>query len=94
MKTTLPESIATVDEAKAFITELYNNAELYHPEEDANEVGDFLPISGGRQIFKRLFTPEEATKLNGLFNQIDNLQGFCPCSFSLSIIFKNSHRHD
>jgi hypothetical protein len=71
---------------------------LYHPEEDVYEVGDYashLPLGANEptNTFTPLFTAEEATQLNKLFNDMDNLD-FCPCSFSLSLIFKNSHRHD
>lgn len=38
MKTKLPEAITTVEEAKAFITDLFNNGEGYHPEDDAFDV--------------------------------------------------------
>ncbi len=79
MKTILPESITTVDEAKAFLTELVKNGEHFHPEDDAT---DFL-----------MFTKDEGEKLNILMDQIYNLKGndgrhsgemiFCPCEFIL-----------
>lgn len=38
MKTNLPAAITTIDEAKAFLTELHANGESYHPEDDAHDV--------------------------------------------------------
>lgn len=38
MKTNLPTSITTVEEAKAFLTELHTNGEAFHPEDDATDI--------------------------------------------------------
>ena len=38
MKTTLPSKITTVEEAKAFLTDLFNNKESYDPIEDAHDI--------------------------------------------------------
>jgi hypothetical protein len=38
MKTVLPTSITTVEEAKAFLTDLYDNGEMFHPEDNAHDV--------------------------------------------------------
>lgn len=87
MKTKLPERISTIDEAKVFLTELYNNGESFHPEDDANdiawEIGDEIP------------THKEAEKLNELMEDIYNLPGndgrhcgamvFDPCEFILKL---------
>lgn len=35
IKTTLPEHITTLEEAKAYLTDLYKNDEIYHPDDDA-----------------------------------------------------------
>jgi len=83
-KTTLPEAINTIPEAKKFLRELYNNGESYHPEDDAK---DILWISCGQP------TTRQATKLNKLMDDIYNLEGndgnhatpiFCPCGFLLN----------
>lgn len=81
MKTKLPQSINTIDEAKNFLTNLSNNGESYHPEDDATDLaGD-------------IFTKEEGEKLNSLMNDIYNLEGnnsasdmvFDPCEFILNL---------
>lgn len=38
MKTTLPKKITTLEEAKAFLTNLFNNDESYDPMEDAHDI--------------------------------------------------------
>lgn len=38
MKTTLPNKITTLEEAKAFLTDLFNNGESYDPMEDAHDI--------------------------------------------------------
>lgn len=35
MLTNIPESITTLQQAKDYLTELYNNCESYHPEDNA-----------------------------------------------------------
>ena len=35
IKTTLPERITSLEEAKKYLTALYNNGESYHPDDDA-----------------------------------------------------------
>lgn len=40
IKTTLPDRIFSLKEAKAYLTDLYNNDEIYHPDDDA---ADCLP---------------------------------------------------
>ncbi len=82
MKTKLPVAITTVDEAKAFLSELYKNDESYHPEDDANDIewdGDNPP------------TKQECDQMNKLMDDIYSLKGqegnlakvFCPCEFLL-----------
>lgn len=63
MKTKLPESITTVDEAKAFIKELYDNGEAFHPEDDATDIIWDLPSN-------QVPTLEECVKLNELMTAI------------------------
>lgn len=52
MKTIIPAAITNVAEAKAFLTDLHNNNEIYHPEDGAAEV-----LAAG--LGGRLFTDEE-----------------------------------
>lgn len=85
MKTVLPQAIGTIEEAKAYLTELYNNREAYHPEDSAS---DCLGRNGKA-------TPEECTQLDKLMEDIYNLPGnddkphdeiaFCPCEFILNL---------
>lgn len=35
LNTTLPDSISTIQEAKQYLTDLFNNGEHYHPEDRA-----------------------------------------------------------
>lgn len=89
MKTKLPEQITTVEEAKAFLTELHKNGESYHPEDDANDI-----VSGiGTHPGLHLFNQEEGDKLNKLMNDIYDIPGnqdihkmvFDPCGFLLDL---------
>lgn len=43
MKTTLPEAITNVDEAKSFLKALYDNNEVYHCEDNAHDIIWQLP---------------------------------------------------
>lgn len=69
MKTTLPDHIETVEQAKTFLTDLYNNGEAIHPEDPAHSiVWIHLPI-------EQIPTPEECAKLDKLMDDIYNLDG-------------------
>lgn len=83
MKTTLPTTITTIEEAEAFLTDLYNNGESYHPEDDAHDIvwsGDIFGFP----------SRDDAMQLNELMHQIYALPGndgrhtdlaFDPCEF-------------
>lgn len=71
LKTQLPESITSIQEAKDFLTKLHLNGEGYHPEDDANDC-----LEGMASI-------EEGNKLNDLMSQIYDLKDFDPCEFIL-----------
>ena len=85
MKTILPPKIETVEQAKAFLTDLFNNNEVYHPEEDAHYI-----------VWETVNPSEqERDKLNELMEDIYNLDGnngnhhspkFDPCEFLLNLI--------
>ncbi len=66
MKTSLPESIKTIDEAKAFLTDLYNNGESYHPEDSA----EGIVWNNGVEV-----SPAEAEQLDSLMSDIYMLPG-------------------
>lgn len=89
MKTTLPVSINTVGEAKAFLAELYTNGESFHPEDDAHDIlWNEVEVS-----------PAEADQLNALMSMIYELpectpkhdgeiglyMDFDPCGYILDI---------
>lgn len=75
MKTTLPPDIMTIIEAKKFLTELYNNGESFHPQDDATLIDwDCEPP-----------TKEEADQLNILMYDIYQIgvSLFDPCEYLL-----------
>lgn len=78
MKTILPESINSVQEAKDFLAELFSNREGYHPEDDALFTIFMLPD-------EQVPTFEERHKLNKLMNDIYALDetgvDFDPCGY-------------
>lgn len=84
MKTKLPETITTVDQAKQFLTELHKNGEAFHCEDDAHDI-DFVNCDP---------TPAEREKLNNLMLDIYWLPGnraagpmeFDPCGFLVDLL--------
>ena len=88
MKTQLPASINTIDEAKAFLTDLYNNGEAYHPEDSADSIEWALPVD-------QQPTVAECVQLDKLMADIYSLPGndsvhnmaFDPCRFILDLEF-------
>lgn len=86
MFTTLPPAINTIDQAKAFLTELYENGEAFNPEDDANDI--VFPVHHA-QVPDR----SECDQLNKLMADIYELPGnnsahdmvFDPCGFLLDL---------
>jgi len=88
MKTILPLSIDTIEAAKKFLTDLVNNNEAFHPEDDAHEIVWELPKDQQPTVLER-------NRLNKLMEDIYNLKGndgrhdnsiaFCPCGFIIDI---------
>jgi hypothetical protein len=79
MKTTLPSKITTVEEAKEFLTALFDNNESYHPEDDAHDI-DWTTCEP---------TEEEKEQLNKLMGNMYGLNGepfFDPCAFLWDMI--------
>lgn len=85
MKTNIPLSINTIEEAKLFLSELHSNGETYHPEDKAADCLENI-------------TDEEATQLEILMNEIyilpENIEStknggydlaFDPCEFILHL---------
>jgi hypothetical protein len=81
MKSALPKAIKTIEEAKQFLTELYNNGEAFHPEDNAHDVEWSVPQD-------QQPTKEERDQLNRLMNEIyEAAKGsdFDPCEFLLEL---------
>lgn len=79
MKTNLFQPITNVTEAKAYLTELFNNDESFHPEDDATDIiweGDIAP------------TEEEINLLNSNHEKIYEFESaeFCPCGFLCELL--------
>jgi hypothetical protein len=83
MKTNLNRTITTQDEAEDFLNELFENGEDFHPEDDARNIIRFA-------TGERLFTDEEADKLNDLMSSMydkdfDADADFDPCGYLLDL---------
>lgn len=76
MKTVLPVAITTIEQAKAYLTDLYNNGEAYHPEDNAHSIAWSLPVQP---------TTDEREQLNKLMNDIYALKRIDPCEFILDL---------
>jgi len=85
MKTILPASITTIDQAKQLLTNLHTNGEAFHPEDDA---------TGIVWTDCKSPTPQECVQLNKLIKDIYDLPenkgtypklSFDPCIFLLSL---------
>ncbi len=85
MKTILPGSITTIDQAKQLLTDLHTNSESYHPEDDATGI-----------VWTDCKSPtaQECVQLNILMKNIYDLPenkvtypklSFDPCVFLLSL---------
>lgn len=81
LKTQLPQAINTIDEAKAFLNELFKNGETYHPDDDASD------------CLEGIVTKEQGAQLNKLMDDIRALPGneypqnmaFDPCDYLLDL---------
>lgn len=62
MKTHLPNQLTTVAEIENFISELIKNDEMFHLDDDANDI-----VNGHTN--EMLFTKEEGDKINTLLKQ-------------------------
>lgn len=76
MQTQLPTQIDSIAQAKYFLTNLYNNGECFHPDDDTHDI-----------IWKN-GTPSyaEREQLNKLMEDISNLSGFDASEFILSLL--------
>jgi hypothetical protein len=77
MRTELPIGIATVEQAKAFLTDLVNNDEAYHPDDDAHTIV-WTTVNP---------TEQERDHLNKLMKEIFELtEEFDPYAFILDLV--------
>jgi len=67
MKTNLPNSITSIEEAKEFLKNLKHNGELFHPEDNAHEIAWSCAAP----------TYEECEKLNKLMEEIYSFGDAC-----------------
>lgn len=85
MKTTIPAEIKTYDQAYAFLKELHNNGEIFHPDDDPssvgyrNETGDWIT----------LFKPDEAALVNKAMNECFNVNAD-PSAIAMDIMDRES----
>lgn len=80
MKTNLPESITTIEEAEAFLSELHENGESFNPDDAAQDVA--WPIGKHPNRY-------ELTKLNILMNEVLNVDGFDAYDYLLELENEN-----
>lgn len=80
MKTKLPESINTIQEAQRFLDDLFANREGYHLEDDSREIIWNVPSDQP--------TLTECIQLNKLSDQIMALPGLDPFDYILQLTFK------
>lgn len=90
MRTNLDRTIKTIEEAKAYLSELHKNGEAYHPEDDARDI-EWSTIPEDQRP-----NAEEMDKLNILMDDIYlvSLDEFDPCEFILSLEFNAEKKEE
>ena len=75
MKTNLNIEIKTISDANKFILELFNNNELFHFDDDAEDIiwSECEP------------TAEEIKQLNNLVNQLFEIENYDPFDFAMDL---------
>jgi hypothetical protein len=73
LKTVLPAKITTIEQAKQYLTDLYNNSESYHPEDSASDCLDIDAETGAKM-------DELMEQVYGFFSD-----DFDPCGFLLHL---------
>ncbi len=77
MKTALPTSISSIEEANKLLKELYENGESFHPEDDVFDL-DFDTDEPP--------TWEEKVQLDYLFDQMYEIEEYDPCEYLEELI--------
>lgn len=80
MKTNLERQINTVEDAEAFLSELHENGESFHPEDSAFDISWSLPAD-------QVPSADECRKLNELMAAVFDLEDgvFDACEYLLSL---------
>jgi len=76
MKTQLPQTITTAEEAKAFLDELWRNGETFHPDDNAHDIVWCSHVDP-----KPTF--EQCEQLNNLMDDMLTIPHFDPYSYLL-----------
>ena len=76
MKTNLGIEIKTISDANKFTLELFNNNELFHFDDNAEDI----------TWFECEPTSEEIKQLNNLVNQLFEIENYDPFEFAMSLI--------
>ena len=76
MKTNLGIEIKTISDANKFILELFNNNELFHFDDNVEDI----------TWFECEPTSEEIKQLNNLVNQLFEIENYDPFEFAMSLI--------
>jgi hypothetical protein len=74
METNLNRTISTPEEANDFTTELFNNGELFHYDDDVEE------------CLEGIITPEEVKIVNELIDQMFSIENFDPFDKACDLI--------
>lgn len=86
MKTKLPESITSVEQAEDFLNELFENGEAFHPEDNAGDIVWALPK-------EQQPTHNECVRLNNLMNEMFHLDDdFDPCAYFCDLVHEENRR--
>lgn len=84
MKTILPERIETREQAVEFLTQLYQNDEAYHPDDDARDQIDV-------QSREPLCSHDEGKRLNKLMCDIRRIS-VDPCDILMDLIHTDDEK--
>lgn len=74
LKTSIPDTITTIDQAKEYLKQLFDNNESYHPDDSADSISWDVEL-----------TPEKAAQMDILMNSIYNLP--CTGEYSYNCFF-------
>ena len=87
MKLLFTDEITNVSEAQDFLTNLYNEDLLYHPDDDPRDI--YYKDADGNGI--DLFTEEECVLLDQRMNEVFAHLGD-PCGFILDNLYNNQNQ--